>query len=275
MTDREQFLAILFRPGEATCFGETPNETSVSWLGAQIEAPWVCVNPLDPTIDHCPVEEYHRPDRPRRADCNVVARRNFLIEFDNGTSLSEQMAAVEKVGLPWSTCVFSGSKSYHFVVALEDALTAEEYRAAAYRLYPAIPQADQKTKNPSRFTRLAGAENSKTGKTQELVGTRGRVSVDEFFAWLDKVAPAATAQPRRFTNAPTNGWIPVDVAEFLRCGATEGGRTNAVYRAACALFRAGYDEDWVLWKCAAAVNFSLSDEEIRRTVRSARVAAQR
>jgi hypothetical protein len=269
----KEFLDILFRPGESTCFGTTPNDTKVCLVTASpAEAAWVCVNPLDSTTDRAPVESYHRPDRPRRADCNVTACRNFLIEFDNGLSLPDQLAAVERVGLPWSTCVFSGGKSYHFVVALENPLMPDAYRDVAYRLYPLVPQADQKTKNPSRFTRLAGAMNPKTEKTQELVGIRGRVSTEEFLVWLNQRAPAV-ASPRRFSNTPTKGWVPIDVVDFLRYGASQGGRNNAVYRAACALFRAGFDDDWVLWKCATAVGFSLSDEELRRTVRSAKSAA--
>lgn len=171
---QQKFLRLLFEPGESTCFGVNPTDTIVSpAYEGKVNAEFVCINPLDAKQDNCPTESYHNPDSPRRADGNVTSLRNFLIELDD-VPIYEQVALVtSKINV--SSIVFSGNKSYHFIISLQEPCKdIAEYRAYARALHELIPQADRSTKNPSRFSRMPDVRRQDTGLWQELlyIGTR-------------------------------------------------------------------------------------------------------
>ena len=168
MKSNKLLLELLFEPGEYTCFGREPTDTRVySAHNPPAGAEFLCINALDPEQDTCPTESYHKSDVPRRADGNVVSFRNFLLELDNVPITAQIDLVTSKI--PVSSIVFSGNKSYHFILSLQEPLKdIAQYRAYARALHDLIPQADKSTKNPSRFSRMPGVRREDTGLWQTL-----------------------------------------------------------------------------------------------------------
>jgi hypothetical protein len=121
-----------------------------------------------------------------RNDKNVTAFRSFLFEMDN-MPVNEQLEYVEKNNIPYSLCVFSGGKSLHFVVTLnEDLPNITVYKFYYEWLLRTIPEADQATKNPSRGMRFPGVIRPETGKKQVLVKSNGRISMASLLSYLSQ-----------------------------------------------------------------------------------------
>src|SRR4051812_43576848 len=124
MATIENYYNALFDPGEATCFAWTATAASVASLchWEDQRSPWICVNPLHLERDNDPeasILPWARNDRGRRADCNVSAFRNILVEMDS-VPLAEQWTVIRDCGMPFTTSVYSGGKSIHFVISLSD-----------------------------------------------------------------------------------------------------------------------------------------------------------
>src|SRR6185369_16107260 len=176
------FLNVLFEPGEQTCFADTIKGTAVS-LHPKHDDEFFSINALYSNRDENPIEPWHSENKPRRADHNVASFRNFLIELDN-MPLAEQIDYVTK-RIPVTSIVYSGGKSYHFIVSLEQALAnAEQYLEVARRIQLAVPACDRACKNPSRLSRLPGAIRKDTDRVQDLVALGSRIPVA---ALLDKL----------------------------------------------------------------------------------------
>jgi hypothetical protein len=147
------FYNLLFRPGELTCFAKSVTDTKLSSaLNPRSDANWFSINPLHTS----------------RADANVQKYRNFLIEIDNMPIEQQQDYVLSRV--PVSAIVFSGNKSYHFIISLVDDLPNEaEYRKVAEAIYNAVPGIDKSCKNPSRLSRTPGVLRPDTGLYQDLI----------------------------------------------------------------------------------------------------------
>lgn len=160
------FLNLLFDEGQVSCFTENPHGYKVSHSPRSDDL-FFCINALHPSKDLNPTKEWHDEHKPRRADVNVVCYRNFLIEIDN-MPLEEQIQYVTSK-VPVSTIVYSGGRSYHFIISLETPLaSATEYAEVARRLCKLFPEADRTMKNPSRLSRLPSRIRPETNKKQEL-----------------------------------------------------------------------------------------------------------
>lgn len=246
----EHFYRLLFDPNEYTCFGLNAKSTSVSRVQAQTLSPLFTINPLHPKKDLHPTEPYHSVHRPRRADHNVIALRNILIEMDEG-SIEQQMATILSSGMPWTTCVFSGSKSLHFIISLTQPMGDRlSYARLAKSIHMALARqtvkADPATKNPSRFSRAPGVRRAETGKMQELIECRERVDVGVLEAWVRRFAPASVAQNVDASVIPLRGpkRLFASTERFLKVGAPAGEWNMSLFRAACNLFDNGgsYEE---------------------------------
>jgi len=186
----QEFFNCLFDENEYTCFAVEPKGTEVYLAHAAIDEKeaYFSINPLNGKIDTCPTESWHHPEKPRRCDGNVVVYRNILLEMDS-TPLEQQREYMQKIQLPYSTCVFSGSKSYHFIISLETPLMSRsEYDSLVRRVYKAVgnKKLDPTCKNPSRLSRIPGHHRKDTGKIQELIRIQGRVANQELENWLLK-----------------------------------------------------------------------------------------
>lgn len=147
----ERFLATLFKPGEQTCFATHPYDVQIASKPAESSL-WFSINPL----------------RANRSDANVVSYRNFLLELDS-VPLNQQIELVRSK-IPVTSIVYSGSKSYHFIISLQEDLPDKAaYRRVIRGLMEAIPEADKSTKNPSRLSRLPFRLRPETNLLQELV----------------------------------------------------------------------------------------------------------
>jgi hypothetical protein len=227
------FLRALFNPGEATCYAKHPKGRSVF----PIESPpkWVqffSVNPIEPLVDHEPTKPYHAPDKPRRADHNCTAFRNFLIEIDS-IPLDEQLKYVSDLGLPFSTCTYSGGKSYHFVVALEETFNGrQEYDYYATWLHNIVQLADHSARNPSRLSRFPGVIRVDKNKEQSLICVPGRVPNEVFYDWLNANDWAQPAPPEKRAEVlipGVLGRLSMATESYLMFGADKGFQNNALY----------------------------------------------
>ena len=146
-----------------------------------------CINPIHPTIDHDP-----KPDeeiKPRIKIANVTSFRNFAIEYDDD-SLEDQKAKLKLAKPPVSAVIFSGSKSLHTPIALEEEVTQEEYSA----IYEAIRVTlkkydlvlDKQCRNPNRLTRAPFEIRPQNGVEQKLLGLRGRIPKQVLFDWFNE-----------------------------------------------------------------------------------------
>lgn len=188
----EKFLTTLFEPGEVACFTDNPNGYRA------YEAPldrdiFFSINPLFRDLDTQPTKTWHSPKVSRRADCNVAAYRNFLLEIDN-LPLEEQAPYVRSLLLPISSIVYSGGKSHHFIISLKEPLSdPKEYSSVAKRLHKLCTKADPTTKNPSRLSRLPFRTRPETGLEQKLVYLGERIE----WAQLNELLPKLpTYKPR-------------------------------------------------------------------------------
>jgi hypothetical protein len=237
------FLDLLFEWDEKICFSDDVYGTRLSprmhWYGQ-----FFSINPL----------------MNKRADANVVALRNFLIEFDD-ISKEEQLKALEHV--PYSTLVWSGGKSYHAIISLDEPLADRAaYNEVVQRLQAKLPDMDKATSNPSRFSRLPGAIRD-NGNEQKLMELRSRVSLEALNEFLGPV------EPNQIYELPEAipGYIPPWTRSYLRLGAEPGQRNRELFKAACDLARSGLGADDIFTMCEPVAD--LDPREMKITIASA------
>jgi hypothetical protein len=99
------------------------------------------------------------------ADANVSVFRFALVEFD-AMPLDLQLSLLTRLPLPINAIVTSGGKSLHAWIRV-NARSADAYRETAGRMLGLLARfgVDTANKNPSRMTRLPGA--------QRIIGAMG------------------------------------------------------------------------------------------------------
>jgi hypothetical protein len=184
------FYNLIFDPEDWTCFGNKVQETGVTPHNSPFgrTKKWFAINPLDSKFDRCPTEGWHKQDKPRRAKCNVTKFRNIMIEQDS-CPIPDQKAHIKAVRFPYSTCVYSGGKSLHFIVSLETPLANEtEYRCwwkAIFKIFSDNGASlDPATVNPACFSRCPNAFREDKGQTQHLLKLNSRVKNSDMMAWF-------------------------------------------------------------------------------------------
>lgn len=226
----EEFLSALFEPEERVCAGDNAFETeSVNLQSVFTKDCYITLNPL--------------VEGTTRADKNVSILRNFLVEFDD-MPLEKQLEYVIKNEMPFATCVFSGNKSFHFVISLADPVeTKAEYDQLVRWLYAAVPEADPSCKNPSRFTRLGGGTH-KNGTRQDIELLNERVTKAELIKWLQgkcdepknttKMAKQMADEDYfRIQKSGYRAKLHKATIEFCKTGGRKGFRHKNVFIAAC------------------------------------------
>ena len=197
-----EFFDILFDNDEFTCFGNR-FATKVSSVPPKGYHEFFCINTLSPEHDYDFLTKEGRSyDVPRRADLNVNCFRNFMYEMDS-VGLEDQLRILTKCGIPWSTIVYSGGKSYHAILSLETPLEADYHsyegvasyktiwsRIAAYIDEYALANGfknngnttsfvDKSSKNPSRLSRFPMTRRD-NGNIQAIISLGKRISDREF-----------------------------------------------------------------------------------------------
>lgn len=189
-----KFLQTLFDLGERTCYAYSKYDTYLT--------PWprVCTKNDEDSIFFS-----INPMISQRADDNVTCYRNILLEADN-MPLEQQIEYVTSK-VPVTSIVYSGGKSYHFIISLADPCsTREEYDILVRRLHKLLPEIDPTTKNPSRFSRLPGATRPDTQRLQQLLQLNSRISQ----ATLEPLLPLVAA-PKTHDKPPQGFFSPLVV----------------------------------------------------------------
>lgn len=186
--DSVKLLNLMFRPSESVCvhhnrygYHSVPLEHAMSNTVTMVSKD--STRPNEYIDSSKMIFVALNPIKGFRKDENAYKYRNFLVEIDVG-SQKEQMEYIKKLGMPYSAAVFSGNKSVHFLISLNEDLPNEDtYRKIAMWIQSIVTLADRNCKNPSRSIRLPGAMRD-TGKMQELLELRGAVELTKLREWL-------------------------------------------------------------------------------------------
>lgn len=269
------FLKTIFDETEYTCFSLNNKGTSVYPIENfknDLNYNFFSINPLDPLVDHNPTQSYHNVNKPRRADHNVVCYRNILLEMDN-IPLDTQLNIVNELNLPFTSATYSGGKSIHFIISLQEPLQSKkEYDELVYNIYKAInrdePLIDESCKNPSRLSRLPFSTRSDTGKKQHLIELRDRIDTYTLTTWIKSRIDIKNESNKEIKWVyPSSNSFNRFTLNFLINGAKEGERNKSVYRVACNFNELNLDKDYA-FECISSVT-DLPEEEIIRTINSA------
>lgn len=185
-----------------------------------------------------------------RKDENVTNFRSFLVEMDDGT-LADQIRYIKSSGIVYSMLVYSGNKSIHVGITLDEDLPDEDtYRFFAEWILKIMSKADQKTKNPSRSIRFAGNIRKETGKEMKLLDIKKRVPLSDLMFWLSKHPdkdPRLEMMKRTFNTSPSLEGVPVWVWNKLKTGIDESkGRNNEWYCIFAEFAKAGYEYEGMI-----------------------------
>lgn len=118
-------------------------------------------------------------------NAHVTEFRYALVECDD-IGIEKQYSLIKQMKLPVAVLVHSGGKSLHAIVKV-DALDKDDYAKKVQFLYQACEKSglkiDTKNKNPSRLSRMPGAERS--GKKQYIVATN--IGCENWDKWIDYI----------------------------------------------------------------------------------------
>lgn len=185
--NQTEFLNLFFNPGETFCVSPgTSGYHSVSEISS--------IMTLEMGGDHHIVHKVKEEDIVLMAlnpidgfrnDDSVTKFRSFLVEVDFG-DLKEQYDWVKSMNMPFSCCVYSGNKSLHFGIVLEQELEDSRcWRHIAEWILNIMDKADQVTKNPSRSIRFPdNMRKDGKGLKQSLIKMNGRVKNKDLLSWL-------------------------------------------------------------------------------------------
>lgn len=254
--EQVKFLNLLFDEGETVCvtsgaYGahsisqseigpeihlrtpDKPDEPGKQFVISEADIQLVAINPIDGW----------------KRDSNVTVYRNFMLEFDDGP-LDEQMAYVNSMGLPYSAAVYSGNKSMHYVVSLQQPCNETIWRFTMQWMLNILFKADSQNKSPSRGVRFP--ENKrKNGKKnwQKLVHLRERITQEDLNNWLsrfpDKKPKIKVQEPVEHGNIITESDVPVFVIETLKKleSGEQPNRNSSWFKLAAFLYKAGMPQD--------------------------------
>lgn len=189
------------------------------------------------------------PNNKWREDKSCTAFRNILVEIDTG-SIKSQIEYIKTINLPYSAIIFSGNKSAHVLISLDQDFPNEEtYRLFAQWTLRAIPLADQKTFNPSRSIRIPGAYRE-PGKKQRLIEFKGPVKIADLADWLKKHPearpnnkPVRERTSDEFNYDKIRPWAKKRLARIKEFGLDKRkGRSNQWYALAYEFALSGYAE---------------------------------
>lgn len=249
-----KFFKTLFNDSEHTSIVSYVEDTTVrNNVGYWNTKQYFSINPL----------------KNSRKDSNVTAYRNILLEFDKG-SIEEQLRVLKSSGIPYSTLVFSGNKSLHAIISLQEEITTrpayDSLVAAIYKKLGGKDVVDIACKNPSRLSRLPFVERQDTGKIQTLLEVHGRVSNTDLYSWL---GPYEQEKAEKYAEIP-KGRVRVlsgFANHFLAFGAPKGEWNIALFKTACEMARCGYSLPEIEFECAGITG--KLDKKDKATIKSA------
>lgn len=222
MLDRVKLISTKLRDGKSL-------EESVEWHDSN-HLQLVALNPIEGWRD----------------DNSCVSFRNFLVEMDEGP-LAQQLSYIKKIEMPYSAVVFSGGKSLHFLISLDEDLPDEKtWRKVSEWILSAVTLADPNTKNPSRSIRIPGA--IRDGNRQALVEIKGKVSTKDLGIWLKRYLHLMPRERERLPRLegvdPRLSNLKPWVVKVLTYGLDPTkGRNKQWFSIACEFALGGFSED--------------------------------
>ncbi|MBV6514180.1 MAG: hypothetical protein FMNOHCHN_03770 [Ignavibacteriaceae bacterium] len=207
----------LFLENEYVCHGSLES-TNVTLFKPDINSEFFSINPIHPSLDYGwnKKPNLYNFNTPRRADINVTKFRNLLFEMD-GIDLNQQLEMLDALPLKFTYITYSGNKSYHAIVSLQNDLPYEAHTEKAIEQYRSLWSKlcalfdkiliekgynlpinkksffDPATKNPSRLSRTPNAIRS-NGVKQQLV-YEGDFLTEELLLELLSSAPIDEERP--------------------------------------------------------------------------------
>jgi len=169
-----------------------------------------------------------------RRNADVTAHYNFLIEMDS-IPLEEQLTVVQLSRVPFTTCVYSGGKSYHFILSLSVPLESMFHGADITTIYKQLWLAiadkvntaagrevvDITSKNANRLSRTPGIMRG--DNEQKLLWIKPLVSEEYILELYSKFNYTPTEIPSVSINNKLNLKILKEVYgnespyEYLLC----------------------------------------------------------
>lgn len=247
---QEQFLKLMFNEGEKISLVKSKYDTSFGNFN-EVDADngtLCCLNPLNGT----------------RKDENVSNFRNFLIEVDD-MSLPDQVRYINSLEMPYSACVFSGNKSLHYGIFLDEDLPTEKiYRYIAQWILNVVTKADQNCKNPTRMIRFPGNVRTDTCLVQKLVELKQRVSLPDLYNWLNRFPSAKpVVQTQRVCipldeKLPLPAWVTLKLQNGMEL---DKSRNAQWFGIGCEFAKAGFGPEETL---SCLENFFVEDHDFKR-----------
>lgn len=257
----KQFLETLYNPGEEVCWSAGQQATySVSQDKIDLDkVQLIAINPI----------------KGKRLDINVTAHRSILIELDTGT-MQEQWKYVQKLDLPFSMCIYSGNKSLHFAITVdEDFSSYNVYYWIARWILNIVSEADVNTKNPSRCIRFPGVMRTDGKKLlQNILVNNGRISNKRLYDWLRRFPncePSEYEAKEVVLDEKDANALPYWVFSILQSGVMEGSRNRQYFSVGCEFYKAGYILEDALERIMQYVEFDndFTENELRSAINSA------
>ena len=185
-----------------------------------------------------------------REDKNVTSFRNILIESDT-LSLDDQVEFFKRIGIPFNIVVFSGNKSYHVVICLEESLAdLPTYNYVCKWLFrimgSKLDLVDSKNSSPSRAIRMLGGVNQNTNiKQKGKVVNENRIPVSQLLEFLFLFAEHAPQIINSEFSVKSGTPNPALLKPWITYGLKEGihsGKRNAFfYEAGFSFAESGYN----------------------------------
>jgi hypothetical protein len=254
--ETKDFLNLFFNEGETICVSNSKYGYH-SINQEDLNDDFTLISP-NKDIKPFKISEYDinlmalNPVKGFRQDDNVTAFRSFLVEVD-GLSLPEQRSYIDKMEMPFSACVFSGSKSLHFGIVLDkDLESIENYKFIAEWILNIMSKADQLTKNPTRSIRFPNNKRVETGNIQRLIWLKERIKKEDLYIWLNKhpdKKPKPKIIDREYDVKLAGGnltSLPVWLLAELHNGidfSKRGGRQNTWFKLGIEFCKAGFTLD--------------------------------
>lgn len=201
-----------------------------------------------------------------RKDEDVTAYRSFLIELDD-IPLPDQIKYIEEMKMPYSLAVFSGGKSIHYVITLdEDIPTYNIWKDVNRWITNILTQADQQNQSPSRSMRFPGAIRKPTGIKQILLRNNGRISRVDLTMWLNNFLDKKPPKPRVMKPKKHISLVALpkfinNILEGLRDGQMEDGRNQSWYKVGRLMSERGISLEDMIEYCE---NFFIEEPDFKR-----------
>lgn len=178
--DHRKFLEVLFDPEDyiCPCSRTTPTGQPIDIATIRMknfiwnpEYQWVSANAF-------------KPYSTRRVS-NVCKFRNFILEVDESDwSQEDHIKYFDQFNIPYSIITYSGNKSYHTIISLQEPISDIDYKYISNILKILLCNIDTACLEPSTFTRLAGSKRN-NGSEQKLIFCKNRIENKKFFEWLE------------------------------------------------------------------------------------------